>query len=131
MTTTLSPRTRTPAATLIGWLSLIAAFGSGLLALAHAGIELPLLSALGPGDGDAVPIAAAVFGVGLALYTAVALGAFTGARWTWPLGLVVNVLGLASGIGNYRGPVSAVGIGLAALSLILLLSPGGRRAFRR
>lgn len=122
--------TRTPAATLIGWLALIAALGSGLLALAHAGIDVPLLSLLGPGGDDAVPPAAIAFGVGLVSYTAVALGAFSGLRWAWPLGLLVNAAALASGIGNFRGVVSAIGVGLAVLSLIVLLSPGGRRAFR-
>jgi hypothetical protein len=128
--TATTTRTRTPAATVIGWLSVIAFLGTASLAVAHAGVEVPLLSALGPGGDEPVPVAVAIFGVGAALYAVVAAGAFAGARWTWLVGLVVNALALASGFTNYRGPASAIGIALSALSLIFLLSPGGRRAFR-
>jgi hypothetical protein len=130
MTSALDSRPRSPAATVIGWLALIAAFGSGLLALAHAGLDVPVLSLLGPEGDDAVPVAATIFGIGLALYSVVALGAFSRARWTWPLGVVVNLLALAGGIANYRGIASAIGIALGVLMLVFLFSPGGRQAFR-
>jgi hypothetical protein len=131
MTAAGTTRTRTPAATVIGWLSLLAFLGSALLAVAHAGVEVPLLSALGPPGDDPVPVAVAIFAAGAALYAVVAAGAFAAAPWTWPLGLAVNALALASGITNYRGTASAIGIALSLLSLLFLLSPGGRRAFRR
>jgi hypothetical protein len=130
MTTTLARRSpRPPAASLTGSLSLLAAVGSALLAVAHLGVEIPLLSALGPGGDRAVPSAAAAFTVIALLYTVLAIGAFARARWAWWAGLVVNVLVVAGGVRNYRGVASAIAILLAALLVVLLLSPGGRQAF--
>jgi hypothetical protein len=130
MTGSLTTRTRAPAAALVGWLSAVAAIGTTLLAVGHAGVQIPLLSALGPGGNRAVPIAAAAFTLATALYAAVAAGAFSGARWAWPLGLVVHGLAVLGGLGNYRGAASAFGIALGVACLVVLLSPGGRRALR-
>jgi hypothetical protein len=121
---------RRPLATSVGWLSVIAAAGSALLAIGHLGVDVPVLSALGPRGNGVVPVAAAVFTVGALLYAAVAAGAFSGARWAWPLGLSVNALALLSGLREYRGTASAIGIVLALAGLALLLAPAGRRELR-
>jgi hypothetical protein len=135
MTSTLSSRAsarpRPPAATLVGWLQLVAAVGTALLAIGHAGVQVPLLSALGPGGDRAVPAAAIAFAVATVLFLAVATGAFTQARWSWPLGLAVNALAVLAGLANYRGPASAVGIAIGLAVLTLLLAPGGRHALLR
>lgn len=132
MTDTLTARAptgaRPPAASLVGWLQILAAVGSALLAVGHAGVRIPLLSALGPGGDRAVPAAMVAFAVGALLYAAVAAGAFARARWAWFLGLAVNGLAVASGLTNYRGVASAAGIAIGLLVVVLLLAPGGRRA---
>jgi hypothetical protein len=111
---------RRPVWTVIGWLSVVAAVGSALLAVGHMGVSVPVLSDLGPGGDGVVPVAAAVFTVGALLYAAVAVGAFRGARWAWPLGVAVNALALLSGLREYRGAASAIGIALAVAALALL-----------
>lgn len=130
MTASLTARTRAPAAVLVGSISVIAALGAALLAIGHAGVEIPLLSALGPGGDRAVPPAAAAFTVATVLYAALAAGAFSGARWAWPLGLAVHGLAVLSGLASFRGAASAMGIALGVAAVAILLSPGGRRAFR-
>jgi len=133
MTTTLPDRrtARPPAAVLTGWLFALGGVGAALLAVAHAGVELPLVSALGPGAGRAVPVAAAGFTVGAVLLLALAAGAFARARWVLPVGTLVALLAVVEGFRNYRGAASAAGIAVGLLLLLLLLSPGGRRAFSR
>lgn len=131
MTTTLPDRTtaRPPAAVLAGWLFALGGVGATLLAVAHAGVEIPLVSALGPGGDQAVPVAAGVFAAGAVLMLALAAGAFARARWVLPVGVLVALLAVVEGFRNYRGAASAAGIALGVLLLLLLLSPGGRRAF--
>lgn len=133
MTTTPAQRTaaRPPAAVLTGWLFAIGGVGAALLAVAHAGVEIPLVAALGPGGGRAVPVAAAVFTLGAVLMLALAAGAFARARWVLPVGALVALLAVVEGFRNYRGVASAAGIAMGLLLLLLLLSPGGRRAFSR
>jgi hypothetical protein len=132
MTSTLEQSsTRPPAATLTGSLFVLAAVGAGLLAVAHAGVELPLVSALGPGGDRPVPVAAAVFGVGTLVYLALAIGAFARAGWVRPVGLLVSVLAILQGVRSFRGVASGAAIVVSVLIAVLLLSPGGRAAFRR
>ncbi len=126
-----SGRPRSGAAAAVGWLAALAALGSLLLAVAHLGVELPLLSALGPGGETVVVPAAIAFGVGTAVWGALSLGAFRGARWVLPVGIVFSILSILSGAMPYRGVASGVGIALASLVLLTLLSPPGRRAFGR
>jgi hypothetical protein len=64
------------------------------------------------------------------LFAAVAYGAFSTTRWAWQLGLIVNGLAFVSAAFPYRGWVSGVAIAVALLSVAILLTPAGRRAFR-
>jgi hypothetical protein len=123
--------TRTRPAGMVACLAVVAAVGSALLSIGHLGVQVPLLSALGPGGDRVVVVAAVIFAIGAALYAAVAYGAFSGARWAWPLGIAVNALALLSGLREFRGAASAVGIALALAGLAVLLSPPGRRDLRR
>ncbi len=99
----------------------LAALGCLLLAVAHTGIEVPLLSSLGP-RGDAVPPAVVAFSVGTALFATLAVGIRRQAAWATWAGLAVSALAVLSGIGQFRGVVSAVGIVLALLLGGLLLA---------
>ncbi|CAN5706771.1 hypothetical protein BH24ACT14_BH24ACT14_01570 [soil metagenome] len=116
------------AATVIGWLSGVLSAGTVLMALAHAGLSLPLLSALGPGGDRAVPPAAIAFGVLAVLAAVVAAGVFARRSWAWALGLVVHALTVFGAATPYRGPVSLVGILLSLTAVAVLLSRPGRTA---
>lgn len=102
------------------------AVGAALLAIAHTGATVPLLSRLGP-QGGAVPPAVVVFGVGAAAFAAVAVGVGRGRSWGRWLGLGVAAMGVLSGVGQFRGAASAAGIVLAlGLGLLLLRPISGR-----
>ncbi|MPZ88491.1 MAG: hypothetical protein GEU81_10525 [Nitriliruptorales bacterium] len=131
MTATVTSRTHPPAAAVVGWLSLLGAIGTALLSVSHMGVEVPLLAGLGPGGTRAVPVAAVGFAVAAVLYAGIAFGAFRQASWAWTAGLVLNALAVLSGLGNFRGAASATGIVIGVLTLIVLISPGGRQALRR
>lgn len=107
----------------------VAAVGTLLLAIAHLGIVIPVLSALGP-QGGAVPPAVAAFTVATALFAGVGYGLARRSRMAWGVGLGVSALSILSGIGQFRGVVSAVGIGLSVLLIGLLLAPPSRDAVR-
>lgn len=115
----------------IGWLSAALAAGAVLLAVAHLGLSIPLLSALGPGGDRAVVPAAAAFGVLAALATAVSLGAFRRRPWAWGLGVVVHALTVLGAATPFRGVVSGVAVLLGCAALAALLSPGGRAGLLR
>lgn len=119
-------RATTWAASTAAALSAVPALGSALLCVGHLGVDVPLLSALGPGGDGAVPIAATIFAVGTAAFGAAAWGLIRQARWAWPFGVAVHGLGVFSAVGNYRGAVSAVGLALSLGALAVLLSPAGR-----
>lgn len=116
------------AAKAVGWLAVILAVGSVLLAVAHAGVSVPLLSSLGPGGDDAVPQAAAAFTVAAVLATFVAVGAFRQRAWAWALGLVVYALTVLAAVTPYRGVGSLLGVLLGVAGVVLLLSRSGRAA---
>lgn len=107
-------------------LAVVAAVGSALMAVAHLGVDLPLLPT--QGLGRAVPPAAAAFTLGAMLFAAVAWGLRYRARWAWWLGLVGFALALQGSAMPYRGAGSAIGIALSVLGLAALLHPGTRRA---
>ena len=122
-----------PAPTLLRWavaLAAVNAVGLALLAIGHAGLDVPLLSELGPGGGRAVPPAAAAFTVGAAAWAAVAAALARRRRWAWALGIVVGALGALGGVGQFRGIASAVGIALSVAVVALLLVPSVRSALR-
>lgn len=113
--------------TVVG-LSTVSAAGAVIMAVAHLGIRIPVVSALGPGGNDAVPPAVIAFAVGACLHALVAGALFRGRSWSWPLGLVVNAVTLLGAAVPYRGIGSLVGIVVAGATLALLLSPPVRRA---
>lgn len=131
------PRTPTrsrgagPAVALVGWLSAALAAGAVLLAVAHLGLSIPLLSALGPGGDRAVVPAAAAFSVLAALATAVSVGSFRRRPWAWGLGVVVHALTVLGAATPFRGVVSVAAVLLGCAALAALLSPGGRAGLLR
>lgn len=120
-----------PAARVAGAAAGTLTAGCLLLAVAHAGVALPLVSALGPGGDRAVPVAATVFTVAAIAYGVVTRGLFARLPWAWPAGLVLGALTVLGAARPYRGVGSAVGIVLALAIVAALVSPPGRRAFRR
>lgn len=119
------PQTRWPA-TAVAWISGIFAAGSGLLAVGHAGVALPLLSALGPGGDRPVPVAAGLFAFAAVGFIVVLLGSVRLRPWAWPLGLLVFGLTLLAAAFPYRGAGSALGIAGALLAIAILVSRAGR-----
>jgi hypothetical protein len=128
MSTSTAIRSRPPAAAAVATLAVVGVVGSAVMTLAHLGLGLPVLDAVGP--GRLVAPAAVSFAVGTVLYAVVAYGAFRVARWAWGAGLLVNVLGFATAAFPYRGWISGVAIAVSVAAVTVLLSPPGRSAFR-
>jgi hypothetical protein len=112
----------------IGWISGALAFGSGLLAIGHAGVRLPVVSALGPGGSRAVVPAAIAFAAAACLHGAVAYGVARRRTWAWPVGVLVAGATLLGAAVPFRGAGSLAGIALAGTELGLLLSASVRSA---
>lgn len=127
---TTSPAKESPAPTLraAAVTAAIGACGAALMAVAHLGVDVPLLPT--QGLGRAVPPAAAAFTVGAAVFALTAYGLQRRARWAWALGLLAFALALQGSAMPYRGVGSAVGIALSALGLGLLLLPATRAGLR-
>jgi hypothetical protein len=104
------------------------AAGSTLLAIGHAGIRIPVVSALGPGGSRAVVPAAIAFSVAACLHGAVAAGVARRRAWAWPLGILVAAVTMVAAAVPFRGAGSVVGITLAGTELVLLLTGRARRA---
>lgn len=121
---------RSGASAIVAALSALAAVGALLLCIGHLGIDLGVISALGPGGTRAVPVAATIFGVGTLVFGALAVGAWRGAAWAWYGGVVVYGLATLSGLVQYRGVASALGLVLSIGALIALCSSAGRRMRR-
>ncbi|MPZ74677.1 MAG: hypothetical protein GEU74_15920 [Nitriliruptorales bacterium] len=107
-------------------LSALLALGCAAMAIAHAGVVVPLLSRLGPGGDDTVWPAVVAFTVGAVVLTFVAVGVSRARGWAWPLGLVVHALVVLGAAMPYRGLGSLVAIVVSVASLAVLLSPAGR-----
>ncbi|CAN5816001.1 hypothetical protein BH23ACT10_BH23ACT10_00440 [soil metagenome] len=110
------------------WASGALAVGSALLAVSHLGVQVPLLSALGPGGSRVILPAAIAFTVGAALHGAVAFGVARRRAWAWPLGILVAGVTLLGAATPFRGAGSAIGILLASLVLGLLLTATARHS---
>jgi hypothetical protein len=106
----------------------VLALGSGLMAIAHAGVRVPVVSALGPGGSRAVVPAAIAFTAAACLHGAVAYGVARRRTWAWPLGVLVAGVTLLGAAVPFRGVGSVAGIALAGTQLGLLLSAGVRSA---
>lgn len=129
MTTTRPPRSR--ALDVVVWASAALAVGSALLAIGHLGVQVPLLSALGPGGSGIVVPAAVAFAVGACLHGAVAIGVAKRRPWAWVLGLLVGTLTLIGATTPFRGAASLLGIVLAGLQVGLLATGPARRGILR
>jgi hypothetical protein len=112
------------------WTSGALAVGCALLAVGHSGLQVPLLSALGPGGTRAVVPAAVAFTVAAVLHTLVSVGVARRRSWAWPLGVLIAAATLLGAATPFRGVMSGVGIVLAGLELGLLLTRDGRRLLR-
>lgn len=115
-------------------LAVVGAVGCAALAVAHAGVEVPLLSALGPGGSQPVWPAAVAFSAATLAYAAVAAGLQAGAAWAWWAGMALFAVTVVGALQPFRGVGSLAGIVLGVLGLVLLALPsarGLRRAPRR
>ncbi len=122
MTTTPSIRRAVAA------LSAPLAVGCALLAVSHLGIDVPLLSRVGPGGDRVVVPAAVAFAVATLLLIAVATGAWRGRPWAWALGVVVHALVFLGAAVPFRGVGSAVAMVVTGVTVALLVSRPGRAA---
>jgi hypothetical protein len=113
------------------WTSGALAIGCALLAAGHLGLGIPVLSALGPGGTRAVVPAAIAFAVAALLHTLVGVGVAGGRSWAWPVGVLIAALTLLGAATPFRGAMSAVGIALAGIQLVLLLTRDGRALLQR
>lgn len=104
------------------------AVGCLALAIGHSGINVPLVSQLGPGGGRAVVPAAVAFVVATALLSVLAVGIWHRRAWAWAAGLAVHGMVLAGALFPYRGWGSLVGIVLAGSAFVLLASRPARDA---
>jgi hypothetical protein len=128
--TTADTGTRSRALDGVTWTGGALAVGCALLAVGHLGLQVPVLSALGPGGTRPVVPAAIAFGLAALLHGLVAVGAARRRAWAWALGVLIAGATLVGAAYPFRGVISAVGIVLAGLELGLLLTRDGRRLMR-
>ena len=119
--------TRPPAARVIAILCWAGFAGALVMAVAHTGAEVPVVSALGP--GRPIPPVAAGFFLGAALYAAAAVAARRPAPRPWKLALAVNVVAFVAAAFPFRGAVSVAAVSVSLAALALLASRAGRHAF--
>jgi hypothetical protein len=102
--------------------------GCAVMAIAHAGVVIPGISALGPGGDDAVWPAVIAFTFGVIVLAIVALGLLRGRTWAWPLAVVTHGLVIVGALTPYRGIGSAVAIVIAAAAVGVLMTRGARES---
>ena len=112
-------------------ISAVLALGCLAMAIAHAGVEIPGLSAIGPGGDQVVIPAVIAFSVAAVLLAVLTLGLWQRRPWAWAAGLAVHGVVLAGSAMPYRGVGSLIGILLAGTAFVLLASPAGRDAVMR
>jgi hypothetical protein len=97
------------------------------MAVAHAGVEIPLVSGLGPGGSRAVWPAAVAFGVATVAYLAVAVGLRRRSRWSRLAGLGLFGVTVLASLVPFRGAGSVIGalLGAAGCALLARRSPRG------
>lgn len=123
--------TRPPVVAAAAALTLVLAVYVALLSIGHLGVEIPGLSALGPGGNRVVLVAGILFAVSAVLYATIGVGLLRLRGWSWVAGIVVSALSVLSGIVQFRGAGSVIGILLSLAVLVLLLTPQARAALRR
>ncbi|MGH8907559.1 MAG: hypothetical protein ACRD0K_13785 [Egibacteraceae bacterium] len=121
---------RPPTVTAAAVLIFGSALWTALLSIGHLGVDIPLISALGPGGNRVVLSAGIVFALATAVQVAIGIGLTRMRPWAWTAGVVVNALALLGGITEFRGAGSVIGMVLSAAVLVLLLTPQARDALR-
>jgi hypothetical protein len=108
--------------------ALTALLGAGCvaMAIAHAGVEVPLLSRLGPGGNRAVVPAVIAFTIAAVLLFVLASGALRRQSWSWALGLLTHALVFLGAAVPFRGAGSAVAMIIAAACVALLMTRQAR-----
>lgn len=124
---TATDTTRSLGLDVAAWTSGALTVGSALLSLGHLGVTIPLLSALGPGGNRVIVPAAIAFAAATGMQAAVFVGVTRRRAWAWPVGILVSTITVVGAAMPYRGFISAVGISLAAVELLALLSGDARR----
>lgn len=114
---------------IVGALSGLLALGCAALAIGHAGVEVPVLSDIGPGGTRVILPAVIAFTIACLLLAALAAGAFGARPWAWAVGVLVHALIFVGAVLPYRGLASLAALLIAAVCLAVLLTPIGRRAF--
>jgi hypothetical protein len=103
---------------------------AALLSISHLGVQVPGLSALGPGGNRVVLMAGVSFAVSAVIYAVIGVGLLQRRRWAWAGGVVVSALTILGGIAQFRGAGSTIGMLLSLVVLLLLLTPQARAALR-
>jgi hypothetical protein len=111
-------------------LTFVLATYAALLSISHLGVDVPVLSALGPGGDRVVLAAGIVFALGAGIYAILGIGLLGLHRWAWFAGVAVSALSVLSGIGQFRGAGSVIGILLSLAVLALLVTPQARTMLR-
>jgi hypothetical protein len=110
----------------------VGAAGAALLTVGHAGITVPVISALGPGGSRPVWPAAIAFAVGTAMHVAVAVVLVRSySRWAWTAGMAVFCLTVVASLVPFRGAGSVVGAVVGLVGAGLLATPAARAALPR
>ena len=109
-------------------MSALLALGCAALAVGHAGVDVAVLSDIGPGGDRAVMPAVVAFTVATVVLALVAFGVSRRRSWSWALGVVVHALVFLGAAVPYRGVASAVALVISGVSVALLVSRLGREA---
>lgn len=109
-------------------LSALLALGCLALSIGHSGIEVALLSTVGPGGNRAVIPAAVGLGVATVVLGGVAFGVWRQRPWAWALGIAAHSLVFLGAAVPYRGPASLAALALTGTCVALLLTRSGRAA---
>ena len=103
-------------------LAFIGAAGAGTLAIGHAGVAIPVVSALGPGGSDPVWPAAAAFTVAALAFVVVGVGLRGARTWAVPAASILFGVTVIASLFPFRGVGSIAGavVGIAGLALLSL-----------
>jgi hypothetical protein len=120
-----APGASNPIRVVVIALSVLAAAGAAVMAIAHMGVYVPVPGA--PDTARVILPAAIAFSVGTLALVVLLYGLLTRRRWAWLAGLVVHALVVLGAGFPVRGWPSVVAIVVSGLAILLLLTPGGRR----
>lgn len=107
-------------------LTALLALGCAVMAVAHAGVEVPLVSRFGPGGGRAIVPAMIAFTVAAVALALLAVGALRRRSWAWALGLLTHSLVFLGALVPFRGVGSLVALVIAGACVALLMTRSAR-----